>query len=548
VALDTQIIGVLAIGAWAGGTACIIFSVIKWLGYGVCSTRDQRRGQDAKYKNDAYMSSAGVTRFKAFLSHHKMDRGSFSRMLQLELGGFVDSRARIFLDSDNLVNLDTLMQTVREKTDMLVVVESEEVFWRPWVIGEITQASMAQVPILVVVPLTDAQSAEHDNSVPPVNFDKVNEMLPDKYAENQDDIEHLLQPYGIFYSDIEQSYQQMGQYQQMTMDWQNPPRYLEQLEELGYASELLTQQSKAAGMFSNVQAIVSRVTDCTQAMTKDNSAVGLKHTCVLLGDTLDIEAVSTMRICAYALGAMGERALVCSDTPVEELIDVLDQGCSVIIILSEHVTRNLYFTRMLVQIGQSTMRRIVVPISCDKLAFEFPGDEAFEKIILEVAESIQRDGGLGKYDHKQDRMKAQADPGSPISPLEKSDTDQITVLIAFYTFIFRLIALPYSNHSSWRTIDQQIRSLFDRLHPLDTSDDSSLWQGPTAAITANAARKVHRATTDPSSPGGRKSDGTPGSTASPKSDEVQVRQEEAKPVVVAEAKPAEPEDEDMMKV
>jgi len=144
-------------------------------------------------------------------------------------------------------------------------------------------------------------------------------------------------------------------------------------------------------------------------------------------------------------------------------------------------------------------------------------------------------------------MKEQADPGSPISPLEKSDTDQITVLIAFYTFMFRLIALPYSNHSSWRTIDQQIRSLFDRLHPLDTSDDSSLWQGPTAAITANAARKVHRATTDPSSPGSRgKGNGTPGSTASPKSDEV--RQEEVKPEPVAEAKPAEPEDEDMMKV
>ena len=267
VSLDTQIIGILAIGTWAGGTACIIFSVIKWLGYGVCSTRDQRRGQDAKYKNDAYMSSAGVTRFKCFLSHHKMDRGSYSRLLQLELAQFIDSRARIFLDSDNLVralpgrcatgrgdvrvaslcfcgamrwfgrlcfllswlccigsgrgswvltdlrvgrvethrrdtyvrgsrahcvgalvgpfaevNLDTLMQTVREKTDMLIVVESDVVFWRPWVIGEITQASMAQVPMLFCVPHTDDQAAARDASVPPIDFDKVNEMLPEQSA------------------------------------------------------------------------------------------------------------------------------------------------------------------------------------------------------------------------------------------------------------------------------------------------------------------------------------------------------------------------------
>lgn len=56
------------------------------------------------------------------------------------------------------------------------------------------------------------------------------------------------------------------------------------------------------------------------------------------------------------------------------------------------VTRNLFFTRMLVHVGQSTLRRIVVPMSCDKLAFEFPGDEAFERIILEVDGSVGAQG------------------------------------------------------------------------------------------------------------------------------------------------------------
>jgi len=517
----------------------------------VCSTRDQRRGQDAKYKNDAYMSSAGVTRFKAFLSHHKMDRGSFSRLLQLELGGFVDSRARIFLDSDNLVNLDTLMQTVREKTDMLIVIDSEFVWWRPWVIGEITQASMAQVPILFAVPQTDGQAAERDNTVPPINFDAINEALPDRYAEFQDDIEHLLQPYGIFYSDIEQAYQQLGTYTQVLMDWQKyGTKYQEQLEELGYASELLHAQTGVSGVFAGIQMAVTKCTECVELITTDTGAIGLNHTCVILGDVLDIEAVSTMRIVAKALTDMGERALVSSDTPTEELLDIIDQGASAVVILSENVTRNLYFTRMLIQIGQSTLRRIVVPMSCDKLAFEFPGDEAFERIILEVAESLQRDGGIGKYGVSVEHMKAQENPGTPMD-LEKSDADQITVLIAFYTYIFRLIALPYSNHSSWRTIDQQVRSLFDRLHPLDKSDDSSLWQGPTAAITANAARKVQRAVTDPSVKRGNTSDGTrsPKSVDSPKGGDVspkaaEAKQEEVKPAPVSAA----PENEDQMKV
>jgi len=148
-----------------------------------------------------------------------------------------------------------------------------------------------------------------------------------------------------------------------------------------------------------------------------------------------------------------------------------------------------------------------------------------------------------------EHMKAQENPGTPMD-VEKSDADQITVLIAFYTYIFRLIAQPYSNHSSWRTIDQQVRSLFDRLHPLDKSDDSSLWQGPTAAITANAARKVQRAVTDPSVKRGNTSTSSPGADSpkggavSPKAAEA--KQEEVKPAPVSAAK--EPEDEDQMKV
>merc|ERR1719453_1599169 len=135
------------------------------------------------------------------------------------------------------------------------------------------------------------------------------------------------------------------------MDWQNPTKYTEQLEALGYASELLHGKNDV-GVLSG---LVSKCTECVDAITKDNSAIGIKHTCVILCDTLDIEAVSTARICALALTDMGERALVGFDAPIDEIIDALDQGCSAVIILSENVTRNLFFTRMLVQLGQSTV-------------------------------------------------------------------------------------------------------------------------------------------------------------------------------------------------
>ena len=45
----------------------------------------------------------------------------------------------------------------------------------------------------------------------------------------------MLQPYGIFYSDIEQAYAQLGTYTQILMNWQDyNGKYQEQLQELGY--------------------------------------------------------------------------------------------------------------------------------------------------------------------------------------------------------------------------------------------------------------------------------------------------------------------------
>lgn len=84
-----------------------------------------------------------------------------------------------------------------------------------------------------------------------------------------------------------------------------------------YASELLHAQTGVSGVFAGIQVAVTKCTECVDAITKDNGSIGINHTCIILGDVLDIEAVSTMRIVALALTDMGERALVSADTPTE---------------------------------------------------------------------------------------------------------------------------------------------------------------------------------------------------------------------------------------
>merc|ERR1719453_2402732 len=128
----------------------------------------------------------------------------------------------------------------------------------------------------------------------------------------------------MFYSDIENAFTTLGGFDQLLMDWQNPVKYTEQLEALGYASELLHGKNDGGV----IAGLVAKATGCVDAITKDNSAIGIKHTCAILCDTLDIEAVSTARICAYALAQLGDRALVGHDTPIEEMLDAIDNGCS----------------------------------------------------------------------------------------------------------------------------------------------------------------------------------------------------------------------------
>ena len=66
-------------------------------------------------------------RYKYFLSHQKSAAGGTARWLQMTLGPMVGGTDRIFLDSDHLVNLGTLLTTVQDDVGCLVT-ESSRVY------------------------------------------------------------------------------------------------------------------------------------------------------------------------------------------------------------------------------------------------------------------------------------------------------------------------------------------------------------------------------------------------------------------------------------
>ena len=103
----------------------------------------------------------GSKDFQFFLCHHKAGAGSFARVLQLQLVEHPSVTKRVFIDSDDLRNLDLLFEYVSRHSETFVILCSSEVLLRPYCAGEITTAYVQQVQTLRVV-LPDFPHASND--------------------------------------------------------------------------------------------------------------------------------------------------------------------------------------------------------------------------------------------------------------------------------------------------------------------------------------------------------------------------------------------------
>jgi len=88
--------------------------------------------------------------YQFFICHHKARAGCFARLLKMHLLKASKVTRQVFLDCDNLDNLDTLFEVVGNHVETLIIVASKDVFLRPWCAGEMTYARLKGVPITVI--------------------------------------------------------------------------------------------------------------------------------------------------------------------------------------------------------------------------------------------------------------------------------------------------------------------------------------------------------------------------------------------------------------
>jgi len=115
--------------------------------------------------------------FGFFICHHKAGAGSFARLLKMLLLE-KDKTKKVFVDTDDLRDLDLLFEYVGRQTETLIILCTKEILMRQWCIGEIVTASRNNVRSVRVI--------NQDFTPPTADF-------AENYAQYNPDIKVLTQ-------------------------------------------------------------------------------------------------------------------------------------------------------------------------------------------------------------------------------------------------------------------------------------------------------------------------------------------------------------------
>eukprot|EP00931_Biecheleriopsis_adriatica_P108855 TRINITY_DN8312_c0_g1_i4.p1 TRINITY_DN8312_c0_g1~~TRINITY_DN8312_c0_g1_i4.p1 ORF type:complete len:1606 (-),score=256.91 TRINITY_DN8312_c0_g1_i4:24-4841(-) len=92
----------------------------------------------------------GQKKYAFFLSHHKAGAGNLARLFKLRLSSTDKLPGGVFIDSDDLTNLDNLFDYVGNQTGTLAVLCSAELLYRKWCVGELVTAMTRNVKTVLI--------------------------------------------------------------------------------------------------------------------------------------------------------------------------------------------------------------------------------------------------------------------------------------------------------------------------------------------------------------------------------------------------------------
>jgi len=285
--------------------------------------------------------------FQYFITHHKADAAAQARLLKMMLQRL--TARPVFIDSDNLQNLDFLFEVVRSKVQNLIVYLTSDTLSRPWCAGEIVTAYYSKVPIILV------------------RCQSFKELRPHQIRNLRDYVDlvgsNVLQ-YGITYEDLEKSYLhlQSNSFQQL-----NVPQRAGVIQKFAELADmvLVGRPSRASSKNPFAHHVASEDTILISAASSDDEATAAA--CILL-----------FKVQEELFVLFGKRVRLTSELgSVNEGEAAIGLTWALVIMLSQATLMSVEQLEI-IAVGSETERNIV---SVKLPSFKFPGDSFYSEAL-----------------------------------------------------------------------------------------------------------------------------------------------------------------------
>lgn len=291
--------------------------------------------------------------FGMFLCHHKGGAGSLCRLIKLLISRH--SNCNVFLDSDQLEDLDLIFDTIRAKTKSVVVVLSPELLKRMWCAGEIVTAFKNKV---ITVPLICDGFIQLTS--------ETLDAIPDVWTAQQ---KQILANYGITMEDVKQAYVWLrDELTPLTLHRFGPAQQREDV----------------------VVEIVQRAKVSMKVFRANQSSAGgkVKARILITGSVTDAEALATLEV--FQILVQNHLRVECAMVrSPQELMAHKPYAYYFVVLFSRGMLRDPRFAQILLSTGagkeeeEANERNLeIVTVSADT-GFEFPSAEFYKELEVQ---------------------------------------------------------------------------------------------------------------------------------------------------------------------
>jgi hypothetical protein len=298
-------------------------------------------------------------KFVIFLCHFKEAAGCLARLIKTTIQE--ETPTEVFLDSDQLENINLIFEIVRTVVQNLVVLETRMVLMRPWCAGEITTAIANSVNI-VQVKCNDFEPPD----------DRFLSALNDVWSAEQ---KQLLAFYHIDITHIGNAYGKLAALPFITLDRTAPMR-----EQMCCFSSIGQQCQLAKSLGSRLSSLSS-----TSGQMGYNSSLRTGARIIIAGCQGDMEANC---LCEVMRGLIRKNTLAMTviATSAEDIRDDCETADYFIAVLTKGLLQDLTFGEIVVELKTRQEQPIIMrPVLADT-TFEFPGAEWYVRLARHRAD------------------------------------------------------------------------------------------------------------------------------------------------------------------